>query len=55
VKNSRESADIMLDATTNTTTTTCTDTNEQELGCAMCLATFENKEMKRAHMREEWQ
>jgi pre-60S factor REI1 len=45
---------IMPDATT-TTNTTGANTLEQELGCTMCLATFESKEMKRVHMKEDWQ
>jgi hypothetical protein len=48
------STQVMPDATTNTTTAGA-NTTEQELSCTTCLANFESKEAKRAHMKEEWQ
>ncbi|TAQ90698.1 hypothetical protein B7494_g973 [Chlorociboria aeruginascens] len=35
-------------------TTTGANSSGAELGCQTCLANFESREMKRAHMREDW-
>ncbi|KAN0112443.1 C2H2 type zinc-finger (2 copies) domain containing protein [Hyaloscypha variabilis] len=43
----------MPDATNNTATTGG-GPSEQELSCAVCLAKFETKEIKREHMRAAW-
>jgi hypothetical protein len=48
------STKVMPDATTNTAAAGA-NTTEQELSCTTCLANFESKEAKRAHMKEEWQ
>jgi hypothetical protein len=31
------------------------NTSGAELGCQACLANFERREIKRAHMKEDWQ
>jgi len=48
---------FMLAATTTTTTSGTADSSAIEVkhDCSTCVATFESKEAKRVHMRDDWQ